>query len=59
MAKDPVCGMEVKPEKVAATKSQFEGQTYYFCSGSCKLEFEKNPQRYAAEKKTEPAGRNK
>lgn len=46
MAKDPVCGMEVKPEQ-AAGKSEHGGQTYYFCSTSCKQKFDHNPQQYA------------
>ncbi|WP_367079317.1 YHS domain-containing protein, partial [Luteitalea sp.] len=29
--KDPVCGMTVEPAKAAAT-SEYQGQTYYFCS---------------------------
>jgi YHS domain-containing protein len=45
MAKDPVCGMEVDP-KEAAGKSEHKGKTYYFCSVSCKREFDKNPEQY-------------
>ena len=48
MARDPVCGMEVK-ENQAAAKSQHNGQTYYFCSAACKAEFEKNPAKYVKE----------
>jgi Cu+-exporting ATPase len=44
--KDPVCKMDVQPEK-AADKSQHKGQTYYFCSSECKREFENSPERYA------------
>ena len=46
MAKDPVCGMEVD-EKTAAGKSEYQGQTYYFCSVGCKKAFDKEPQKYA------------
>ncbi len=49
MAKDPVCGMNVKPEQ-AAGKSEQGGQTYYFCSTGCKQKFDKNPQAYATSK---------
>lgn len=42
---DPVCGMEVVPEKAAATSSH-EGATYYFCALSCKEAFDKEPERY-------------
>ena len=30
MVKDPVCGMEIEPDK-AADHTQYGGQTYYFC----------------------------
>ncbi len=45
MAKDPVCGMDVD-EKSAAGKSEYKGQTYYFCSPGCKQSFDKEPERY-------------
>ncbi len=45
MAKDPVCGMEVNPEQAAA-RSEYQGQTYYFCAPGCKKEFDKDPARY-------------
>ena len=48
MAKDPICGMEVKEENLCST---YEGKKYCFCSRSCKDTFEKDPSRYA--KKTE------
>jgi Cu+-exporting ATPase len=44
--RDPVCGMDVNPQDAAA-KSQHQGQTYYFCSYSCKQKFEQNPTQYA------------
>ena len=49
MAKDPICGMAVDP-KSAAGKSEYKGQTYYFCSPSCKKTFDKNPEKYMANK---------
>ena len=45
MAKDPVCGMTVDEEKVAAT-SEYKGKTYYFCSKGCKVAFDKDPEKY-------------
>ena len=45
MALDPVCGMEVD-EQQAAAKSEYQGKTYYFCSPSCKRQFDKDPERY-------------
>lgn len=45
MAKDPVCGMEVDPA-TAAAKSEYKGQTYYFCAPGCKQAFDKDPEKY-------------
>ncbi|MGE0652290.1 MAG: YHS domain-containing protein, partial [Alphaproteobacteria bacterium] len=45
VAIDPVCGMEVDPAS-ARYRSEFEGQTYYFCSGGCQKRFEADPKRY-------------
>jgi len=43
--KDPVCGMEVEVKK-AEFKSEYNGNTYYFCSSYCKEEFEREPTKY-------------
>ena len=43
--KDPVCGMQVDPAKAAGT-SQYQGQTYYFCSKGCKTKFDANPGQF-------------
>lgn len=48
MAKDPVCGMDVDP-KTAAGKSEYNGQTYYFCSNGCKKAFDKEPKKYVGD----------
>jgi len=47
MVKDPVCGMDVDP-KTAANKSEYQGQTYYFCSAGCKQAFDNSghPMRF-------------
>lgn len=45
LVKDPVCGMEINPE-TAAGKSEYQGQTYYFCSEHCKKQFDKQPDKY-------------
>jgi YHS domain-containing protein len=45
MAKDPVCGMDVDPE-TAPGMSEYNGKTYYFCSLSCKLDFDRDPEKY-------------
>lgn len=48
MAIDPVCGMEVDKE-TAAGKSEYKGQTYYFCSPGCKTAFDKDPEKYVGQ----------
>ncbi len=45
MEKDLVCGMQVDPKKAAGT-SEYQGKTYYFCSGGCKKKFDANPGQY-------------
>ena len=40
MATDPVCGMNVD-EKTTVLISERQGRKYYFCSKSCKLQFER------------------
>jgi YHS domain-containing protein len=42
MVEDPVCGMELMPEDAVAM-SEFDGETYYFCSLECKTEFDSDP----------------
>jgi Cu+-exporting ATPase len=42
---DPVCHMDIDPA-TAAGKSEYNGQTYYFCSLGCKKAFDKEPEKY-------------
>jgi YHS domain-containing protein len=53
---DPVCGADVQ-ERNAAGRSDHHGQTFYFCSLSCKMEFDDNPAAYTRRPATqqEPA----
>ena len=44
--KDPVCGMDIDPNKAAA-KAEYEGETYHFCSTACRDKFTAAPQKYA------------
>ena len=46
IATDPVCGARVD-EDTAAWKSPHRGETFYFCSQVCKMEFDDNPDGYA------------
>jgi Ala-tRNA(Pro) deacylase len=43
---DPVCGASLQVETAVVT-SVHHGETYYFCSQSCKMEFDDNPYAYA------------
>jgi len=45
LVKDPICGMNVA-EKTARFKSTYQGKTYYFCSPSCKEDFDKTPSKF-------------
>ena len=47
MAEDPVCAKSVDPEQ-ASCKSEYQGQTYYFCSLQCKQLFDAEPREYVA-----------
>jgi Ala-tRNA(Pro) deacylase len=42
---DPVCGAQIL-ESRAAGRSVHRGETYYFCSESCQMEFADNPDAY-------------
>jgi len=45
MERDPVCGMNVEPEKAAATV-EHGGKRYYFCSVGCGKRFEEAPEKF-------------
>ena len=45
MVRDPVCGMEIKPETAFATR-EHAGQIFYFCSQSCVDKFDADPHKY-------------
>lgn len=49
--RDPVCGMEVTYE-TAQARSEYNGQTYYFCSLGCKEDFDREPERYVNQEQT-------
>jgi P-type Cu+ transporter len=44
-AQDPVCGMTVNPATVRY-REDFDGTTYYFCSGGCAAKFSADPRRF-------------
>jgi YHS domain-containing protein len=43
-AKDPVCGMEVKPD--AGYSEKYQNREYRFCSRKCLDQFDANPQQF-------------
>ena len=44
--KDLVCGMDVDPA-TAAGRTDYKGQTYFFCGSKCKEKFDLDPEHYA------------
>jgi Cu+-exporting ATPase len=47
LVKDPICGMMIDPV-TAAGKSDYSGQTYYFCAATCKQTFDADPAKHAS-----------
>jgi YHS domain-containing protein len=47
MKRDPVCKMDVDPNRAAATSS-YKGDTYYFCSVQCKQRFDSDPESFVS-----------
>ena len=45
MERDPVCGMNVDPNKAAA-KVEHGEKTYYFCAAGCAKRFQQAPEKY-------------
>jgi len=45
MPKDPVCGT-VLDEKTSKFKITFDGETYHFCSVTCKKRFKRHPMKF-------------
>ncbi len=44
---DPVCGSLINQD-LAAAKTAYWGQMYYFCSTDCQNRFEENPEHYVS-----------
>ena len=57
MERDPVCGMNVDPQKAAA-QAEHAGTTYYFCAPGCAKRFLQDPEKYVSnlQKPVAPAG---
>ncbi|HHY76086.1 MAG TPA: YHS domain-containing protein [Firmicutes bacterium] len=48
MARDPVCGMNVKEDCPSNLRSEYKGREYRFCSDRCREEFDRNPESYVS-----------
>lgn len=47
MTRDHVCQRDVD-ERTAPATTDYEGDTYYFCSETCRDKFEADPERYVS-----------
>ncbi|MFZ0966110.1 MAG: YHS domain-containing protein [Candidatus Bathyarchaeia archaeon] len=45
MPRDPVCGA-ILDDKTSKFKITYEGETYHFCSLTCKKRFKRNPMKF-------------
>ena len=54
-AKDLVCGMDIEMA-AAAGRTEYKGQTYYFCGSKCKEKFDLNPEQYLGKSSETPQG---
>jgi Cu+-exporting ATPase len=52
---DPVCGMHMDPEESPAVTT-YGGRSYYFCSDTHRIEFERDPETYAQLVQKEESG---
>lgn len=48
---DMVCGMQIDEKDVTA-QSKYLGETYYFCSETCKHKFDQRPEDYVVRSRT-------
>ncbi|HEX9753366.1 MAG TPA: YHS domain-containing protein [Methyloceanibacter sp.] len=53
-ATDPVCGMDLLVEKVAAHED-YRGWAYFFCSATCRDAFRAAPDQYTQDTMPQPA----
>ena len=53
--KDPVCGMDIETA-TASGRTEYNGQTYYFCGSKCKEKFDLNPEQYLGKAATPKSG---
>jgi Cu+-exporting ATPase len=53
--KDPVCGMDIDPAS-DAPRSDYKGQTYYFCGSTCKEKFDHQPEEFVSKSMAKTVG---
>ncbi len=46
LVRDPVCGMFLDPEQAPSRFERDDGETFYFCSRGCRLEYEQREQAH-------------
>ena len=51
--KDIVCGMDIEMAS-AAGRTDYRGQTYYFCGSKCKEKFDLSPEQYLGKSVEKP-----
>ncbi|MFQ6052825.1 MAG: YHS domain-containing protein [Candidatus Bathyarchaeia archaeon] len=54
MVRDPVCGMEVDPDR-SNWVAEYDSEDHYFCSEDCQRAFMEDPAKYA---EIRPMGRS-
>ena len=47
-ATDPICLMQVDTANPNGGRSEYEGQTYYFCAPGCRIAFERAPEGWVS-----------
>jgi YHS domain-containing protein len=58
LVRDPVCGMQIDPEKAAAMRVHM-GLTFHFCSPGCAQAFDADPHRFTGMQQSgSPSNRN-
>lgn len=55
MAKDLVCQMEVDETSPDTLKFDYQGETYYFCTNLCMVQFQAHPEKFVR-RKDAPSG---
>ena len=56
--RDVVCGMMVSASTVKS-KSEYKGQTYYFCAPGCKTAFDQDPKKYVRQEGSDNPGHDR